>query len=420
MPPKRSTNVAMLRVVPAILNRIARAPAAIFFGWFLAIFALERTLACFVPTTYEWDVLTRALIAWEMATKGLVDYVLIRRETVWLPGYMLVEAGLFRLTKANPVVLGEFVSAVSAGLIAGYVYLLGRLVGVTERQARQAPALLLVSGYALAYFSQGMTEAFATWLFAGALYHLLQARASGSRWHTFAAAAYLLVHAMTRWEGILYLALIPAALVVMNWRFFGKNWGALFSLIYKLCLPAGLFAGGWLLYARWARGNGLDGVNRVRDIVQQAPLSFVGNPFFSLGLGAMGLVATSGGLWLAIAPHLQPLLRPRGKEGPVTAEQHNLIFLALLGWLHVAWVCTFSYAGLLAGWPRHLLYVLPLTAVLFSAVKWENATKRRLLGLSIFCGIVAFAVNVGLHQVYLGGPEDILRVRWAPIIAVPR
>ena len=126
--------------------------ALVLAGWFLLCVALERALAVFLPTTWECDALTRAQMAFDIARDGVSHYFLVCRETTWLPGYMLFHSVVLWLFGGNPVELAEYTSAVSAGLLAGYTYLLGGLAGLDERNARRTPALFVVSGYALAYF----------------------------------------------------------------------------------------------------------------------------------------------------------------------------------------------------------------------------------------------------------------------------
>lgn len=367
---------------------------------------LERLLALTLPTTWEWDAITRALQAYALASDGPKEWFTSAPRVVWLPGMQAVQATAIAITGADPLVVGEWLSALATGATAAYTVGLARLAGAPTERRWVAAALLATSGQALAYFSQGMTEAFSVAAFVALIYHLLTALRTGRRRHAGAAAVAWLLYASTRWEGILLLGVLPVLLLSA----LGPTWRAAFARTWRLQLamvtPAALFAALFLAYSRWIDGAAFGAVSAVSTHATETRW-FKGAVLSDFGFMLIALLVTQGVLWVAAIP---AALRPSKvasahgeSESSDAQEAATRLLFGRLVVFQAVWFWCFLMLGLIYPSYRYLLVSLPLSAALVVSASWSARTWRTVVLLSACVGAGVFGYHRYKHDEYMSG-----------------
>lgn len=380
---------------------------------FVFAVSMERALALWFPTTWEWDVLTRALKAAEVADQGFWAWMAAAPRTDWLPGYPLVIGWLLRELGGNPVVIAEWVSAVSMGVIVLGSRRLAQLLLLSERQQWWVVALLLSSGHLLSYGAKGMTEAPSVAAFVVSLVALLEFR-NRRRWpHAVFAAIAMLVHASLRWEGVMYAAILPA---LVWWGSSSTTWPRLRdgTALLLTALPTAAFLAAFLAYTKAMVGRSDHVIEVVAAVQAGDPMFFHRQPIYSALYTVAALLLASGTLWIAPLLHAVAVVRRKTDAVPPGASRT----VGAVAAFHVLWFWAFAVSGLSSGWSRHLLYLVPLLAVL--TVAWARSPRalRVHAVLSVCLGLLALADNRYRHLLYVNGH---LRANPAPPgISIPR
>ncbi len=347
--------------------------------------AILLTLGSVFRTTFEWDAVIRAEQAEEIVTLGLRWYV-YSPHNVWLPAWQFLLTGVWLATGRNwpAVKVGEAISAVSAVLLAGYVWRFARVRGWNPYVA---VAGLLASGTFVAYASQGMTDVLSTLLFFAATVYLLDYLEGTKPWSLLALTLVTSLNMLIRYEAWLFAAVMVLFLLGLSAarrsrRFFlgALGFGAVASFIVAGWLYYNYATtGSMLAFAQWVSGDNLH-------------LTF--SWFHSLtGTATQLLVvltAATGVLWVLLLGSFLPW-----------RESWQRLF----GLLSVSYLIFYAYslyAGYNSGWAREMLYLLPLSAVALSSLKLPNRLVICILLACAVVGVYSFSYYVSMAALYTG------------------
>jgi hypothetical protein len=370
------------------------------FALFAGVTAIARSLAVLFPTTWEWDVLTRAVKALEASDRGLWRWVASGGDTVWLPGYHVLVGALTRALPHDPIAIGEWVSALALGATFAFTRRLADSAGLGPGRSWVVLALLATSGHLWSYGSKAMTDAPAVALFVIALHFLLRL-GEQPRWvDGVCAALALLGHATLRWEGVMYAAVLPTAVAVTHRHARTPGAAARNVSLLATAIPTGIAAAAFLWLARAATGHADTVIRTVAAVQSGDPMYFHGDAVLAVAHTVAALVLASGSLWVAVGPAARASLRP---EAVSTATGRAVVVLTGVAAFHIAWFWAFAVAGLSSGWARHLLLAVPLFALLVVATPSSRRKVRWYLAGSAAFGVLALACNRYRHAAYVAG-----------------
>jgi hypothetical protein len=368
-------------------------------GMQVAVFSLTTVMGIMIGAyfnvTWENDAATRAQQALYIAQRGAYWYFFQgfgQGYYVWLPLWQFLLAWMYLLTRISTALLGIAVSATSFGIISLITVSALKRAGFDGRRQVLGAALLLTSGYLVAYASQGMTDVFSTMLLFGTVYYLFLYLESHLSRCLVVASLLTLLNVMTRYEAWLFLAI---TLLYALYSFVGKKIGGrtMVNLI-AYAVPSAIFICVWLYYNELVSGSFFGFASWIARNVSPDPSAFVNNPVLTLARLAEVLLLSNGLFWLALVD-----LRRRGAIAPM------LKFAAILFAVYTAYFFYSTYVGFSNGWVRLYLYFVPFSVVSFMSKNYRDDVFYLILSISVVLGIIGFAQNAFLHQIAgLGTP----------------
>jgi hypothetical protein len=390
IPILKRIRAAYEREVPFLVPRITAALRAS--GPRIALFSLTSSIAILIGiyfnVTWELDAATRAEQAVYIAQRGAYWYLFQgfgQGYYVWLPLWQFLLAAIYLLTRINTTLVGIAVSAASLGFISLITVSALKRAGFDGRRQVLGVALLLTSGYLVAYASQGMTDVFSTMLLFGTIYYLFLYLESHSPRCLAVASLLTLLNVMTRYEAWLFLAI---TLVYALYSFAGKKMSRRTMVnIAIYAIPSALFICTWLYYNELVSGSFFGFASWIARNASTSPPAFAHNPVLTLANLAEVLLLSNGLLWLALVD-----IRRRGAIPPMVK------FAAIPFAAYSAYFLYSTYIGFSDGWVRFYLYFAPFSVLAFVSKDYRNETFYLILGISVILGIVGFAQNAILHQ----------------------
>ncbi len=336
-------------------------------------------------TTWEWDAVVRGFQGEEIVQFG-TGWYFASPHYVWLPLWQFLLAGLWFLTgEAWPAVkLGTVVSALSAGLL---VFLVSRFAASRGWNGRVAVVGLLTSGTFIAYAGQNMTDVLSATLFFASVVCLLDYLETPSALSVVALAAATSLNMLLRYEAWVFAALMVLFLAgyALSRRSYRLATGSV-----AVAAPAIAVAGAWLFYNRMVSSSivGFSGWIFTNNAHQALPW------FLSAGGTAaqllVVLVLGTGILWLCLFYACAALKEDWQRLFAILASVYLLSFAYSL------------YTGYGSGWPRQMLYLLPLSALSLASPRFSGRTRYAVLLVSAMVGVIAFASDAMLAAQYTG------------------
>lgn len=370
---------------------------------FVLFTVFEVVLGRVLNTTWEWDSAIRSMQGYEVATKGLGWYFSEGSgHYVWLPFWQLLIGSEYSLLRIDAILLGEVTSALCAGGVAVYVSAFLRKYGLSESRSVLGSLMLLSFGNYVSYSSQAMTESLSILLFLACLYHLYRYYETGSLRSLGIASMASLLHVTTRYEAWFFLVTIAGSMF-LKWALSENSRFKFVGLIHIIlfCLPSIVFIGLWLEYnlamtksifgfRDWILAN-----NGHEDQI------FYRNVGFTLIMVLGDLFLSLGAFWMSMAEQLRRLA---GRSQRIQDDMRILFGLLFLG--YVFYFAYSMFTGFNNGWPRHLLYFVPISIITFMSDRFERKpTSYIMLAFNIVLGLVAFASNLQAHNLFVqSGP----------------
>mgnify|MGYP001076496641 CR=1 FL=1 len=366
---------------------------------FMLFVIFETILGQTFNTTWEWDAATRSMQGYEIATKGAGWYFFEGNgHYVWLPFWQLLIAFLYGFFHVNTILIGEVVSALCAGGTAVYLFVFLREFKLDEFHSALGSMSLLTLGFYVAYASQAMTESFSVFLFFACLYHLHRYFDNGALKNLAAASLTTLVNVATRYEAWLFVGL-SAGFMLFFLPFSPKLRSRPVTVVHVILFlaPSVAFICLWLQYnvimaaAPFAFRDWILVHNGHKDFIFYRDVGYtlitaVGNLFLALGV-----------IWTSTLEELRQLRsQARG------VRENVLLLFALLFLAYIMYYCYSIFTGFNSVYrPRHFLYFAPLSIIAFMLRKLDKPTLYVLLAFQIVLGVVAFALNIQAHTLYI-------------------
>jgi hypothetical protein len=300
-------------------------------------------------------------------------------------------AGIYFLTGISTTVIGIVVSATSLGIISAITVSALKRAGFDQRRQFLGAALLLTSGYLVAYASQGMTDAFSTMLLFGAVYCLFIYIESQSSRFLVAASILTLLNVLTRYEAWLFLAV--TMLYAFTMFVLKKLGGRTMLNMVMYAIPSALFICIWLYYNELVSGSFFGFAAWISQSVSSSPPVFAHNPALTFVNFAEAVLLSSGLFWFALID-----VRRRRTIAPM------IKFAAILFAMYSVFLFYSMYVGFSNGWVRLFLYFVPFSVVAFVSKSYRDEMLYLVVGISIALGMIGFAQNVIMHQAFLSHP----------------
>jgi hypothetical protein len=391
IPGLKRTPVAQERKTSFLVPRIGQVLETS--GTQISVFILTTSLATLIGVYFnvgwELDAATRAQQALYIAQRGAYWYLFQgfgQGYYVWLPLWQLLLAGIYLLTRISTPLIGIAVSATSLGLISATTVSALKRTGFDGRRQALGVALLLTSGYLVAYASQGMTDVFSTMLLFGTVYCLFVYLETRSSRYVAAASLLTLLNVMTRYEAWLFLLI---ALSSSLYLFLAKKMSRMTMInIIVYAIPSVLFIFIWLYYNDLVSGSFFGFASWIAQNVSTAPPAFDHNPVLTLQNFAEALLLSNGLFWLALLD-----VRRRGTTAPM------LKFATIVFAVYSAYFLYSTYIGFSSGWVRLFLYFVPFSVLSFMSKNYKAGAFYLIIGGSVILGVVGLAQNVMLHQI---------------------
>jgi hypothetical protein len=282
------------------------------------------------------------------------------------------------------VKLGTVVSALSAGVL---VLLVARFSKRHGWNQYVAIAALLTSGTFIAYSGQSMTDVLSVLLFFAGVLSLLEYVGTPRSFGLFMLVGFSCLNMLLRYEGWIFSAVMILFLLYL----------CVSEKSSRFLLPAAILGivssaviASWL-YLNLVGSGSLFGFNDwILDNNGHQTFLWLQNLPQSFAQELVALTFATGVLWISLFYACVPW-----------KENWQKLFLLM----SAVYMISFGYSlytGLNSGWPRQMLYLLPLGAVSLASPKFSTRISYLILAICIIIGAVAFAQNAILASHYAG------------------
>jgi hypothetical protein len=215
------------------------------------------------------------------------------------------------------------------------------------------------------------------------------------------ASLISLIHVATRYEAWFFLAILIGFMLftlALSKNPCFRSVKPVHILLFGL--PSIVFIGLWLQYNLAMTGNLFGFRDWIFADNGHENLSFYGNAGSTLITVLEDLFLSLGTFWITL---LGPLVQFKNRSRGVLDEMLILYGSCFLG--YIAYFAYSMFTGFNNGWPRHLLYFVPLSIITLERTRFTfhrlKGTLYFVLVLHIVLGIAAFWANLQAHILYI-------------------